>query len=129
MRLAFKSKHNFKRKNQVTLLMIIDGKKWHYLAVKGLQALLRGMTSNHNGDFCCLNCFHLYRTEKKLKKHDRVCNDHDYCYVEIPNEDSKILKHCYGGNSLKVLAIICTDFSFLFSLWPLFMDGVQLSQD
>ena len=48
---ASKSKHNFKRKNQVILLMITDGKKWHYLAVKSLSALLRGITSNHNGDF------------------------------------------------------------------------------
>ena len=43
--------------NQVTLLIITDGKKWHYLAVKSLSALLRGITSNHNGDFYCLNCF------------------------------------------------------------------------
>ena len=34
IRLAYKSKHNFKRENQVILLMINDGKKWHYLAVK-----------------------------------------------------------------------------------------------
>ena len=33
--------------NQVTLLIITDGKKWHYLAVKSLSALLRGITSNH----------------------------------------------------------------------------------
>ena len=109
IRLAYKSKHNFKRKNQVILLMITDGKKWHYLAVKSLSALLRGITSNHDGDFYCLNCFHSYRTENKLKKHEKVCNDHDYCYVEMPNEDSKILNYNYGENSLKVPAIIYAD--------------------
>ena len=57
-RLGYKLKHNFKRKNQVVLLMITDGKKWRYLAVKKLSALLRGVTSNHKGDFYCLNCFH-----------------------------------------------------------------------
>ena len=31
---AYKSKHNFKHENQVNFLMITDGKKWHYLAVK-----------------------------------------------------------------------------------------------
>ena len=31
IRLAYKSKHNFKCENQVILLMITDGKKWHYL--------------------------------------------------------------------------------------------------
>ena len=37
--------------------MITDGEKWHYLAVKSLSALLRGITGNNNGDFYCLNCF------------------------------------------------------------------------
>ena len=71
--------------------MIIDGTKWHYLAVKSLPALPRGITSNRNGDFSCLNCFHSYSTKgkmcgkkgKKGKKHEKVCNDHDYCYVEM----------------------------------------------
>ena len=53
IRLAYKSKHNFKHENQVILLMITDGKKWHYLAVKSLLPLLRGITSNHDGDFYC----------------------------------------------------------------------------
>ena len=47
--------------------MITDGEKWRYLAVKSLSSLLRGVTSNHNGDFYCLNCFHSYSTEKNLK--------------------------------------------------------------
>ena len=65
-RVAYKSKYNFKRKNQVILIMITDGKKWHYLAVKSFSALLRGITSNHDRDFYYLNCFHSYSTEKKL---------------------------------------------------------------
>ena len=68
IRLAYKSKCNFKRNNQVILLMITNGKKCHYLAVKGLSALPRGVKSNHDGDFYCLNCFHSYRTKKKTQK-------------------------------------------------------------
>ena len=30
--------------------MITDGEKWHYLTVKNLSGLLRGITSNHAGD-------------------------------------------------------------------------------
>ena len=44
IKLAYKSKHNFKRENQVILSMITEGKKWHYLAVKSLSVLLRGIT-------------------------------------------------------------------------------------
>ena len=67
-----------------------DGKRWHYLAVKSLTILLRGITSNHHRDFYCLNCFDSYRTLNKLKKHERVCNNHDYCRVGMPKEHEKI---------------------------------------
>ena len=73
--------------------MITDGKKWNYLAVKILPALFNGITSKHSGDFYCLNCFHSFRTENKVKKHKNVCEDHDYCYVEMPKKDNKILKY------------------------------------
>ena len=45
--------------------MITDGEKWHYLVVNNLSRLLRGITSNHNADFYCLNCFRSYRTKTK----------------------------------------------------------------
>ena len=93
--------------------MITGGKKWHYFAVKSLSALLRGITSNHKRDFYCLNCFHSYSTKEKLKKHEKVCNDHDYCYVEMPNEDNKILKYNHGEKSLKVPATIYADLECL----------------
>ena len=72
IRLAYKSKDNFKHKNQVTLLMITDSKEWHYLAVKSLSALLRGITSNHNRYILLFKLFHSYSTEKKKhKKHEK----------------------------------------------------------
>ena len=61
MELVYTSKYNDKRKKQVILLIITDdGNKWHYLAVKSLPALLRGITSNYHGDYYCLNCFHCH---------------------------------------------------------------------
>ena len=74
--------------------------------MKCFPALLRGITSNHNGDFYCLNCFHSYRTKNKLKRHEKVCNDHDYCYVKVPNEYKKILKCKHGEKSIKTPDII-----------------------
>ena len=84
IRHAYKLKYNLNRENQVILLMITDGGKGRYLDVKSLSALFRGITGNNNGDFYCLNCFKSYATENKLKKHKKVCENHDYCYVEIP---------------------------------------------
>ena len=77
--------------------------------MKSLSALLKGISSNYVGDFYWLKCFHSYRAKNKLKKHERVCNDHDYCYVEMPNEDHKISKYNHGEKFLKVPAIIYDD--------------------
>ena len=81
--------------------MITDGKKWHYLVVKSLSAMLRRITLKHVGNFYCLYCFHSYSTKGKLKKHKDVCENHDYYYVEMPKEDNKILKYNHGEKSIK----------------------------
>ena len=113
IRHAYKSKYNLNRKNQVTLLMITDGEKWHYLAVKSLSALFRGTTSNHKEEFYCLNCFQSCTTENKLKKHKKVCEGHDSCYVEMPEKDNKILKYNDVEKSMKVPFIIYADLQSL----------------
>ena len=52
-------------------MIIDDDENRHYLAVKSISKLLRGITSNQNGDFYCLNCFHSYRTKKNLENMKR----------------------------------------------------------
>ena len=107
--LAYKSKYNRKRENQVVLLMITNGEKWHYIAlksertddgfnrpIKSLSRLFRGITSNHDGDFYCLNCLHSFRTDNAPKKHERLCENNDYCYVEMLTKLNKILKYNHG---------------------------------
>ena len=89
--LAYKSRYNRKRENQIVLLMITNSKQsdevdnWHYIALKSvrtddgfnrpiisLSRLFRGITSNNHGDFYCLSCLHLFRTDNALKKHERL---------------------------------------------------------
>ena len=76
---------------------------------KNISGLLRRITSNHNGDFYCLNCFHSYTIKRKLKRHERVCEDHDFCDTLIPDEDNKSLKYKPGEKSLKVPFVIYAD--------------------
>ena len=78
-----------------------------------LLALLRAITSNHNGDFFCLNCFHAYKTENKFKKHDRVCNGDDYCYVQMSNNNNKISKCSHEKKSMKAPFTIYVDLECL----------------
>ena len=67
MNVVYKSKYNNKHKKQAILLMIGDGKKYHYLAVTNLSALLQKISSNHKEDSYCLNCFNSYSTKKTYK--------------------------------------------------------------
>ena len=93
--------------------MITGGKKWHYLAVKSLSALQKGITSNHNGDLYCLNCFHSYSRKAKIKKHEKVCNDHNYFCVEMPNDSNKILKYNHGEKSMRAPFVTYADLECL----------------
>ena len=68
---VYVSKHNSNREKQVICLLIPDGKGWHYLAVKKLPALLRGVTSKHHGDFYCFDCLHSFATKNKLESHKK----------------------------------------------------------
>ena len=104
--IAYKSRYNLTREKQVILLMITDGEKWHCLVVKNLSGLLRGVTSNHHGDFYCLNCFHSYSTKNKLEAHKKICENHDYCHIEMPTKDNNTIKYKQGEKSIKLPFVI-----------------------
>ena len=69
-----------------------EGRQWHYLAVKKLSALLRGIASKIHSDFYCLNCLYSFVTENKRESHKKVCKYKDLCKMVMPSEDTKILE-------------------------------------
>ena len=73
IRIAYRSEYKRKRRKQVILLMIPDDIKWRYLAVCHLS-MRTEKSSNHDGDFYCLNCFYSYTAKTKLKEHEEICN-------------------------------------------------------
>ena len=93
--------------------MISNGENWHYLVVKRLSGLLTGITSNHKEDFYCLNCFHSYRTKNKLESHKKIYENRNYCNVEMPNEDNKIIKYNQREKSKKFPFIIYAELECL----------------
>ena len=111
--ITYKSKYNLTREKQVILLMIRNGENWHYLTVKNLSRLLRGKTSNHDGDLYCRKCFHSYRTKNKLDAHKKICENHEYCHIEMPTKDNNIIKYNQGEKSLKLPFIIYADLECL----------------
>ena len=124
--LACKSKYNCKRKNEVVLLMNTYGEQWHYIALKSIRTddgfnrrirslprLFRAITANHHGDFYCLNCVQSFKTDNTLKRHERLCDNNDYCHVEISTKNNNALKYNHGQKSLKVPFTIYADLECL----------------
>ena len=100
--------------------MIGDGIKYHYLAVTNLSGLLQGNSSNHEGDFYCLNCFNSYTTKNKLKEHEETCNNHNSCCIEMPEWVNKTIKHNLGEKSLKKPFAIYLDLECILKNYNLF---------
>ena len=89
-------------------------KWWRYLAVKKLSAsLLHGITSKHKGDFYCLNCLHSLRTENKLKSHEKLCKNKNFCGIAMPSEKDRVLEFNQYMKSDKMPYIIYADLESL----------------
>ena len=72
------SKHNSNREKQVTLLMIPNGEGWHYLAIRKLSPLIRGITSKLDG--------------KSHKNHIKKVREKKVFFnTVLPFEDTRIL--------------------------------------
>ena len=48
-----------------------------------------------------MDCLNSFPTDSALKKHERLCDNNDYCYIAMPEEDKNILKYLPGKKSLK----------------------------
>ena len=88
---SYISKLNYEK--QIILLMIPSEEKerWHFFAAKRLSALLRGITAKHDNVYY-LNCLHSFRTESKLRFHEKVCKKNEFCGFVIPSERDNILE-------------------------------------
>ena len=95
--------------------MITNAKKQHYLAVTDLSALFQKISSNHDGDFYCLNCFSSYTTKNKLIEYEEICNNESY-RIEMPTWANKILKHNPEEKSLKMPITIYLDLEYILKI-------------
>ena len=86
---------------------MIPNKEWRqYIALK---RLLRGITSKHHHDFYCLNCLYSFRTENKLKSHNKVFKNNDFFNIVVPSNDTKILEFNQYQKSDKAPFIVSAD--------------------
>ena len=93
--------------------MITNGKKQYYPAVTDISALFQKISSNHDGDFYCLNFFGSCTTKNKLKEHEEICNNNESCSIDMPSWAEKTLKYNPGEKSLKAPFTIYIDLECL----------------
>ena len=60
-----------------------------------------------------MNCLHSFRTDNELKKNERLCENNDYCSVEMPTKISNIWKYNHGEKSLITPFVIYADLECL----------------
>ena len=106
---AYISKFNSIRPKIADVLIIQQGVKTHYVAIKNLSRLLRGVTSTNNGDFYCRNCLKSFRTKTARDDHVGPCMDHEFCNVIMPDEGENILYYKEGEKSIRVPFVMYGD--------------------
>ena len=60
-----------------------------------------------------MNCFKSFRTKSKLEILKIMCENHDYCYLQMPNDNNKITEYKQGHKSLRLPFIIYSDLECL----------------
>ena len=86
------------------------------VTVKTLSLLLRGIAPKKDGDVCCLNCLHFFRTKNKCEYHKKLCKKKkkDFFKDVMPPKDNKILEVVLYQKSDKVECFIHADLEYLY---------------
>ena len=105
-----RSGRNMKCKKQINLLIIADGKKRHYTAMKNISMLLSKVNrKTQHAYHYCMNCFNGSRTASARDKHYGYCSSNDHVKVNMPTEKEKWLKFHDGQYHFKVPFMLYAD--------------------
>ena len=85
-----RSNGNITQSKVVNLLLITDGKKSYYTAIKSLSRLLTRENANSKRAYhYCINCLQTFCTKKSQDKHYGNCIDHKAVQIEMPEREKK----------------------------------------
>ena len=80
---------NAESENIVDLLYLEHLGNSHYCLIKDLDSFRTD--KNCHRQHTCRNCLRGFRTPEALENHKKICLDHSFCKVVMPEEDKKIL--------------------------------------
>ena len=105
---ARRSERNVKCKKQVYLLMIEDGGKSYYTAIKNISRLLSKLKGKNKREYhFCMNCFNGFRTESARDKHYEYCSSNGHVKVKMPTEEGML--YADFESILKPFHVRCRD--------------------
>ena len=108
---ARRSERNVKCKKQVNLLLIVDGEKRHYTAIKSISRLLKSLNATHEGAYqFCMKCLNGFRKASARGKYYDYYSSNGHVKVNMPTENGKWLKFHYGQYQFKVPFMLYADF-------------------
>ena len=106
-----RSEHNMERKKRVNLLMIEDGGKRHYTAIKNISRLLSKLNERTRRAYhYCINCLNGFRTASARDKHYEYCSSNGHVKAAMPTEEEKFFKFHDGQYQFKVPLMMYADF-------------------
>ena len=87
---ARRSGHKVNGKKQVNLLMIVNGEKRYYTAIKNMSRLLSKLNGKTNRTYhYCINWFNDFRTGSARGKHYEYYSSNGHVKVTMPTEKEK----------------------------------------
>ena len=108
---ARRSGRNFKCKNQVNLLTIVDRGKRHYTAIKNISRSLSKLNGKTRRAYhFYMNCLNRFRKASARDKRFEYCGSNGHVKVNMPTEKEKWLKFHDGQYQFKVPFMLYADF-------------------
>ena len=68
---------------EINLMLVSDGDKWHYTAIKSLSRLLSSSNSKHmHKQYFCTNCIQGFTQELRRNQHRAYCKNNESVKVD-----------------------------------------------
>ena len=100
-----------KCKQQINLLMIVDGEKRHFTTIKSISRLLSKLSGKtRRAYYFCMNCLNCFWKASARDKHYEYCGSNGHIEVNIPTEKEKWLKFHDGEYQFKVPFMLYANF-------------------
>ena len=94
----------------VNLMILEDGSKKHYVAIKSLGRLLTNMNNKHEKtQYFCNNCLQGFKTPESRDSHYEYCRSNESVRIEMPTRNP-IVSYSNGQHQFKVSFIMDADF-------------------